>query len=240
MKAMIFAAGLGTRLGELSREKPKALVDINGKTALRLAAEKLSSAGFNDLIVNIHHHPALMAEEIEQLRSDGFRITVSDETEELLDTGGGLMRARHFFTDEPFICYNVDIFTDLDLSDMYQKHLASGALATLAVRHRPGNRFYLVDKTGRIRGWRNVATKEEIITVNSSTGLEEIAFSGIHVLSPEVFDKMPAGIYTMTSLYLMLAGKNRIMTYRHDEGYWFDCGTPANLEKIRDYLSSPR
>ena len=152
MKAMIFAAGLGTRLGELSREKPKALVDINGKTALRLAAEKLSSAGFNDLIVNIHHHPALMAEEIEKLRIDGFNITISDETDELLDTGGGLMRARHFFTDEPFLCYNVDIFTDLDISDMYQQHLASGALATLAVRHRPGNRFYLVDKSGRDPG----------------------------------------------------------------------------------------
>lgn len=237
MKAMIFAAGLGTRLGELSRERPKALVDVNGKTALRLAAEKLVASGFDDLLVNIHHHPALMAEEIEKLRNDGFRITVSDETDELLDTGGGLVKARHFFTDKPFICYNVDIFTDLDISDMYKQHLASGALATLAVRHRQGNRFYLVDKTGRIRGWRNMATREEIITVGSSRGLEEIAFSGIHVLSPEVFDKMPAGIYTMTSLYLMLAGKDRIMTYLHDNGYWFDCGTPAKLNKIRDYLS---
>jgi NDP-sugar pyrophosphorylase family protein len=179
-----------------------------------------------------------MMEEIEKLRSDGFMITVSDESDELLDTGGGLLKARHFFTDkQPFICYNVDIFTDLDISDMYQQHLASGALATLAVRHRPGNRFYLVDNSGRVRGWRNVATKEEIITVGSSRGLDEIAFSGIHVLSPEVFDKMPAGIYTMTSLYLMLAGKNRIMAYLHDEGYWFDCGTPANLKKIQDYLS---
>ncbi len=237
MKAMIFAAGLGTRLGELSRERPKALVDVNGMTALRLAAGKLASAGFDDLIVNIHHHPALMMEEIEKLRSDGFRVTVSDETDGLLDTGGGLLKARHFFTDKPFICYNVDIFTDLNISDMYQQHLAYGALATLAVRHRPGNRFYLVDGTGRIRGWRNIATREEIITIGSSKGLEEIAFSGIQVLSPEIFEKMPAGIYTMTSLYLTLAGKNRIMTYPHDQGYWFDCGTPANLEKIRNYLN---
>ena len=236
MKAMIFAAGLGTRLGELSRKRPKALVDVNGKTALRLAAAKLVSEGFDDLIINIHHHPSLMTEEIEKLRSDGFMITVSDETDELLDTGGGLMRARHFFTGEPFLCYNVDIFTDLDISDMYQQHLTSGALATLAVRHRPGNRFYLVDKSGRIRGWRNVAIKEEIITVTNTKGLEEIAFSGIHVLSPEIFDKMPGGIYTMTSLYLMLARENKIMSYPHDDGYWFDCGTPANLEKIRDFL----
>ena len=119
MKAMIFAAGLGTRLGEISREKPKALVDVNGKTALRLAAEKLAAAGFDDLIVNIHHHPALMKEEIERLRSDGLRITVSDETAELLDTGGGLLKARYFFSAEPFLCYNVDIFTDLDISDLH-------------------------------------------------------------------------------------------------------------------------
>ena len=237
MKAMIFAAGLGTRLGELSRERPKALVDVNGKTALRLAAEKLAAAGFDDLLVNIHHHPALMKEEIEKLCGDGFRITISDETAELLDTGGGLLNARGFFDREPFLCYNVDIFTDLDIRDLYKRHLDSGALATLAVRHRPGNRFFLVDRTGRIRGWRNVATKEEIITVSSSKGLEEIAFSGIHVLSPEILDMMPEGIYTMTSLYLMLAGKNRIMAHLHDEGYWFDCGTPQNLEKIRKHLA---
>lgn len=237
MKAMIFAAGLGTRLGELSRERPKALVDINGKTALRLATEKLAAAGFDDLIVNIHHHPALMMEEIEKLRSEGYSVAVSDESDELLDTGGGLLKARNFFDGKPFICYNVDIFTDLDIRDMYNQHLASGALATLAVRHRPGNRFYLVDNSGRIRGWRNIASKEEIITIGTSRGLQETAFSGIHVLSPDIFDMMPAGIYTMTSFYLMLAGKNRIMTYLHDEGYWFDCGTPANLEKIRDYIS---
>ena len=237
MKAMIFAAGLGTRLGEMSRERPKALVDVNGKTALRMAAEKLAAAGFDDLLVNIHHHPALMREEIERLRTDGFRITISDETAELLDTGGGLLNARSFFVPEPFICYNVDIFTDLDIRDLYQRHLASGALATLAVRHRPGNRFFLVDKSGRIRGWRNIATKEEIISVNSSKGLEEIAFSGIHVLSPEILDMMPEGIYTMTSIYLMLAGRNMIMAYLHDDGYWFDCGTPQNLEKIRKHLA---
>lgn len=236
MKAMIFAAGLGSRLGELSRERPKALVDVNGKSALRMAVQRLAAAGFDDVLVNIHHHPALMKEEIERLCSDGFRITISDESAELLDTGGGLLHARNFFSTEPFICYNVDIFTDLALSDLYQKHISSDALATLAVRHRPGNRFFLVDKSGRVRGWRNVATKEEIITVNSSKGLEEIAFSGIHVISPEILDMMPEGIYSMTSIYLMLAGKNRIMTYLNDDGYWFDCGTPQNLEKIRAHL----
>lgn len=236
MKAMIFAAGLGTRLGELSRERPKALVEISGRSALGLACEKLTTSGFDDIIINIHHHPALMLEEIEKLRSEGFKITVSDESAELLDTAGGLLKARPFFADEPFICYSVDIFTDLDLREMYIKHLATGALATLATRHRFGTRFLLVDKNGRMCGWRNVATKEEITTKGSSSGLSETGFSSIQILSPSIFDLMPQGIYSLTSLYLMLAREHKIMTYPHDDGYWFDCGTPANLEKIRKYL----
>jgi len=236
MKALIFAAGLGTRLGDLTAEKPKALMDINGKTALRIAVEKLTSSGFDDIIVNVHHHPDKMKEEIERLRKDGFRITISDETEKLLDTGGGLYKAKQFFSDQPFLCYCVDIFTDIDLKALYENHLSGGALATLAVRHRPGNRFLLVDRKGRMRGWCNIATHEEILTVDSRKGLEEIAFSGIHVISPQIFDKMPEGIYTMTAIYLMLAGKNVINTFRHDEGYWFDCGTPANLDKIRLHI----
>jgi len=235
MKAMIFAAGLGTRLGEISRERPKALVDINGKTALRIAVENLAGCGFGDIMVNLHHHPALMMQEIEQLRADGYKITVSDESEELLDTGGGLYKAQSFFTDGPFVCYNVDIFTDLNIKALYDHHLAVKALATLAVRHRPGNRFLLVDRHGRVRGWCNKATKEEILTVDSRKGLDEIAFSGIQVVSPAIFEMMPAGIYSMISLLLMVAGKNVISSLLHDEGYWFDCGTPQNLEKIRSF-----
>lgn len=236
MKAMIFAAGLGTRLGEMTRTRPKALADINGRTMLELTAEKLVSAGFDDLIINIHHHPEQMLEEIEKLRTKGFVITVSDERDELLDTAGGLYRARSFFGDEPFLAHNVDEFTDLDLPTMYRQHIASGALATLAVRHRPGNRMLLTDAAGRVRGWRNNATKEEIITVESSRKLEEVGFSGIQVLSPAIFDLMQEGIYSLTSLYLMLAKNHLIMTCLHDYGYWFDCGTPKNLEKIRALL----
>lgn len=237
MKAMIFAAGLGTRLGEISREKPKALVDINGKTALEIAAERVTSAGFNDIMVNVHHHPALMNEEIERLRSKGYKISVSDETDGLLDTGGGLYKVRHFFNDGPFICYNVDIFTDLDIRELYDHHNKTGALATLAVRHRTGNRFLLVDGNGRMRGWCNKATHEEILTTGSRKGLSEIAFSAIQIVSPSMFEMMPEGIYSMISILLMLAGKNRIMTYLHDSGYWFDCGTPENLNRIRSFLS---
>lgn len=236
MKAMIFAAGLGTRLGDMTRTRPKALADINGMTMLELTVEKLVRAGFDDLIVNIHHHPEQMLEEIEKLRLKGYSITVSDERDELLDTAGGLFKARHFFGDAPFLAHNVDEFTDLDLAAMYSQHTASGAVATLAVRHRPGNRMLLVDGKGRLRGWRNNATKEEILTVESNRKLEEVGFSGIQVLSPSIFDLMTEGIYSLTSLYLMLAKNHVIMTCLHDYGYWFDCGTPQNLEKIRKHL----
>lgn len=233
---MIFAAGLGTRLGDMTRTRPKALADINGRTMLELTAEKLAGAGFDDLVVNIHHHPEQMLEEIEKLRRKGYTITVSDERDELLDTAGGLYRARGFFGEEPFLAHNVDEFTDLDLPAMYRQHIASGALATLAVRHRPGNRMLLVDAAGRLRGWRNNATKEEILTVESNRKLEEVGFSGIQMLSPAIFDLMQEGIYSLTSLYLMLAKNHQIMTCLHDYGYWFDCGTPQNLDKIRAHL----
>jgi NDP-sugar pyrophosphorylase family protein len=236
MKAMIFAAGLGTRLGEMTRTRPKALADINGRTMLELTAEKLVRAGFDNLMINIHHHPEQMLEEIERLRQRGYDITISDERDGLLDTAGGLYRARSFFGSEPFLAHNVDEFTDLDLTGMYRQHVESGALATLAVRHRPGNRQLLIDATGRLRGWRNNATKEEIITLESNRKLEEVGFSGIQVLSPAIFELMQEGVYSLTSLYLMLAGKHLIMTCLHDYGYWFDGGTPQNLEKIRAHL----
>lgn len=236
MKAMVFAAGLGTRLGEMTAARPKALADVNGRTMLEHIAERVSEAGFNDIVVNIHHHPDLMIQEIENLRRKGYSITISDESGELLDTAGGLYRARGFFDSEPFLVHNVDEFTDIDLEAMYRHHLASGALATLASRHSRGNRMLLVDRSGRLRGWRNNATKEEILTVDSNRRLEELAFMGIHVISPAIFNLMEEGIYSLTSLYLMLAGKHTVMTFIHDGGYWFDCGTPQNLEKVRAHL----
>ncbi len=237
MKAMIFAAGLGTRLGEITEHIPKALVDINGKTALRIAAERLTEQGFDDIVVNIHHHPQAMLDEINTLNNEGFKLTVSDESESLLDTGGGLYNARSFFSDEPFLVYNVDIFSDIDLIKLYNHHIESSAIATLAVRHRNGNRMLLIDRNGRMRGWCNNTTKEEIIALESRKGLQEIAFTGIHVLSPGIFSLMQEGVYSMTSLYLMIAGSQFIDTFLYDDGYWFDCGTPSNLEKIRKHLS---
>jgi NDP-sugar pyrophosphorylase family protein len=233
MKAMIMAAGKGTRLGEITRSLPKALVQINGKTVLQLAAEKCSAHGFDDIIINVHHFADLVEEEVRRLNKKGFRISVSDERELLLENGGGLYKARYFFKDEPFLLYNVDIVSDFDLSALYRFHLEKKGLATLAVRHRPGKRFLLVDKNGQLRGWRNISTGEEILAGVSGDGLSEIAFSSMHIVEPEIFNYMHEGIYSMIDLYLNLAADHNIYTLKHDEGYWIDVGTPESLEFVR-------
>jgi MurNAc alpha-1-phosphate uridylyltransferase len=230
---MILAAGKGTRLGRITETIPKVLVDINGKSVLELAVEKCSNSGFDDIIINVHHFAEMVMDEAERLRKKGFRITISDERDKLLETGGGLYKARYFFDRDPFLLFNADIFTDLDLTAMFRFHLAKKGLAALAVRNRRGNRFFLVDEEGIIRGWCNKATGEDIITCTETEGLSEIAFSGIHIIDPEIFTYMSEGVYTMTSLYIRLAPKHNIFTYRYDGGYWYDIGTPENLEIVR-------
>jgi NDP-sugar pyrophosphorylase family protein len=238
MKAMIFAAGMGKRLGEITRSIPKALVDINGKSALHLAVERCSSHGFDDIVVNVHHFADMVEEEVARLNRQGYRISVSDERDGLLENGGGLYRARHFFDSNPFLLYNVDIISDLDLSALYHYHLHKKGLATLAVRHREGARFLLVDDKGQLRGWRNRTSGEQILACQSSEGLEEIAFSSMHIAEPEIFSYMKEGKYTLIDLYLSLAGDHNIYTLKHDEGYWVDVGTPESLDRVRKLLSS--
>jgi N-acetyl-alpha-D-muramate 1-phosphate uridylyltransferase len=236
MKAMIFAAGLGTRLGRITETVPKALVDINGKTVLHRAVERCTSYGFNDIIINVHHFADMVEEEVRKLNKMGFTISVSDERDQLLENGGGLYKAKDFFDSNPFLLYNVDIVSDLSLTRLFELHLEKKGLATLAVRHRPGKRFLLIDEDGRLRGWRNIATGEQILTGSTHEGLSEIAFSSMHILEPEIFSYMQAGKYSMIDLYLKLAGNHPVYTLKHDEGYWIDVGTPESLESVRKLL----
>lgn len=236
MKAMIFAAGLGTRLGEITKTVPKALVEINGKTILELAVEKLVPFGFDDIIINVHHFASKVKLEITRLQKKGYIISIADESDLLLDTGGGLYNARKFFNDDPFLLYNVDIITDLNLSDLYNYHISNSALATLAVRERPGNRFLLIDRKGRLKGWFNKATNEKIIAGSLNGIISEVAFSGIHIVNPEIFKYMEDGVYSMISLYLKIASGHKILTYKSSEGYWVDIGTAEKLEYCRKML----
>jgi N-acetyl-alpha-D-muramate 1-phosphate uridylyltransferase len=236
MKAMIFAAGLGKRLGTITESVPKALVDINGKTALHRAVEKCTSSGFNEIIINVHHFPEMVEQEVRLLNRLGFNISVSDERDGLLENGGGLYKARSFFDERPFLLYNVDIVSDLDLNRLFSLHLEKRGLATLAVRHRPGKRFLLIDNSGQLRGWRNISTGEQILAGATDEGLSEIAFSSLHIVEPEIFNYMTEGKYSMIDLYLKLASDHNIYTLKHDEGYWIDIGTPESLDQVRKLL----
>jgi len=233
MKAMILAAGKGTRLGRITQNIPKVLVDINGKSMLHRAVEKCTASGFDDIIINVHHFADMVEEEIRKLNKKGFRITVSDERAMLLETGGGLFKARDFFDRDPFLVYNADIITDLDISTLFSFHLKNNGLATLAVRNREGIRYYLVNSEGLLRGWTNKATGERILTGPENEKLYEIAFSSIHIINPEIFRYMTDGVYTMTALYLHLASAHNIFTCRFDGGYWANVGTPEILEEVR-------
>jgi NDP-sugar pyrophosphorylase family protein len=238
MKAMIFAAGLGTRLGTITRTTTKALLDINGKTVLHRAVEKCSTSGFDDIIINVHHFAEEVEKEIEYLRKSGYNISVSDERDGLLENGGGLFKAKWFFDDNPFLLYNADIISDYDIPALFRFHRQKGCLATLATRHRPGKRFILVDSEGRLRGWRNVETGEEKLRgVATSDGLEEIAFSSMHIVEPEIFNYMRPGKYSMIDLYLELAAEHTVYTLKDDGGYWVDVGTPESLDRVRKILS---
>lgn len=239
MKAMIFAAGLGTRLGKMTGKMPKALVAPGGITLLEMAVAKLAAAGFNDIIINIHHFGEMVREKAEMLVSGKLRISVSDETDKLLDTGGGLYKARYFFDHEPFLLYNVDIVTDLSLEALYSWHIRNGGLATLAVRHREGNRFLLVDDKGILRGWINRKSARTIYA-DENMAFNRVAFSGIHVVSPEIFNYMDDGVYSMTGLYLSLVTSHRINTFLHDEGYWIDVGTEENLNRCEEIMDRRR
>lgn len=236
MKAMIFAAGMGKRLGSITQSIPKALVDINGKTVLHRAVEKCSLAGFDDIIINVHHFADQVEEEVQKLNKAGFSVSVSDERDGLLENGGGLYKARDFFDNNPFLLYNVDIISDLDLSALYRLHLQKKGLATLAVRHRPDKKFLLVDDQGQLRGWRNIATKEQRPAGLDDRGLSEIAFSSMHIAEPEIFEYMRDGVYSLIDLYLELVTQHNIFTLKHDEGYWVDVGTPDSLEYVRELL----
>jgi len=236
MKAMILAAGKGTRLGKLTEKTPKALIGINGKSILQLAVEKCNSAGFDDIIINVHHFADKVETEVERLNRKGFRISVSDERDMLLETGGGLFKAKEFFDKKPFLLYNADIISDINLKSLYDFHIQNTGIATLVVRKRPGNRFFLIDEHGILKGWCNKSRGERIITGDENEGLSEIAFSGMHIIDPEIFKYMKEGVYTMTGLYIQLAASHKINTYCCNEGYWFDIGTPEKLEEARNFL----
>lgn len=237
MKAMILAAGLGTRLRPLTNDRPKALVEINGRTLLEITLGRLRAAGITDVIVNTHHFADLV-EQFLGSRDFGMRIAISHEPV-LLDTGGGLKHAAWFFDDEPFVLHNVDVLTNIDLASMLRFHREQDALAVLATQDRATSRPLLFDRRCELCG-RIVADGEREMARPLETELRPLAFDGIHILSPRIFDLLlEEGVFSIIPAYLRLAAAGEsIRCYRADEFYWRDLGRPEHLEQAAVDIAS--
>jgi len=231
MKAMVFAAGLGTRLRPLTDGRPKALVTIGGRTLLEIALTRLRNFGVGEAIVNVHHFAEQIVAYLAANHNFGMRIEVSRE-EVLLDTGGGLKKAAWFFDEleEPFVVHNVDVLSSIDLARMVEFHTEHNALATLAVAARTTSRPLLFDAGCQLRG-RGVRNQSESAPDGPAPGLQSLAFSGIHVLSPRIFPKLiEEGAFSIVDAYLRLAAQGEsILGLRADGAYWRDLGQPENL-----------
>jgi NDP-sugar pyrophosphorylase family protein len=235
MKAMIFAAGLGTRLINETSDKPKALVGVGGKPLLQRAIEKLKAEGITEIVVNVHHFSELVISFINE-HDFGIPIHISNESEKLLDTGGGLKKAAHYFVGhEPILIYNVDILSNLNMQDLVKNHRQSKALVTVAVRIRDTQRYYKFDQEMNLVGWINKKTGETKISVPEKyENAIAMAYSGFHVIQPEIFSLMPeTDRFSVTDFYLELAKTHLVKGFVDDSDLWMDVGKPEQLEEAR-------
>jgi NDP-sugar pyrophosphorylase family protein len=248
MKAMILAAGLGTRLYPFTADHPKALYPYEGIPLLKHAIDHLTIAGITDIIVNVHHFADQIADYLRLNNNFNTNISLSDETGELLETGGGLKKARWFFNaGEDFIVRNVDLISDLDLNALIANHRESAALATLAVRRRVTSRYFLFDSGMNLAGWENT-TKGDFVWSTPKNGKQQginsgspdknsdyqrFAFSGIQVMNSRIFDLIAEeGKFSLTAMYLRLSGDQCIKGYLESGDFWMDIGSlPAGRAK---------
>jgi NDP-sugar pyrophosphorylase family protein len=249
MKAIIFAAGLGTRLRPLTDKRPKALVEINGRTMLEITISRLRSFGVGEVIINVFHFADMIESYLFANNNFGLRIEISRE-ETLLDTGGGLKKAAHFFLknsrqdsgdsgngpsqpEEPFIIHNVDVLSTIDLDRMVQFHKSNKALATLAVQDRKTSRYLLFNDQLQLCGRRSGSE-----LVDGRPGMHALAFSGIHIISPRLLPMLSEdGAFSIISSYMRLAAEDeKILAFRADEYYWRDLGKPESIAQAAEDL----
>ena len=248
MKAMIFAAGLGTRLRPLTDDRPKALVEIEGRTLLEIALARVRDLGIREVVINAHHFADKLVEYLAAHDNFGLRIDVSRE-EVLLDTGGGLKKAAHFFLadaratkgDEPILVHNVDVLSTIDLTRMAEEHAANRALATLAVQDRKTSRYLLFDENMRLCG-RRIGDDTTAEIVRRSGRVIPLAFSGIHIVSPRLLTKLTEeGVFSIIASYLRLAqAEETIAGFRADGYYWRDLGRPNDLKQAAKDMKEQR
>ncbi|MFT3846452.1 MAG: sugar phosphate nucleotidyltransferase [Lacibacter sp.] len=237
MKAMIFAAGLGTRFKPWTDTHPKALAPVNGKSLLQLNIEYLQQYGITDVVVNVHHFADQIIAAVEQNKGWGSNIVISDERDEVLETGGGLLKAAHLLDgDEPFVTINVDVLTDLDLNQLLAFHKRHQPLISFAVTNRKTARNFLFDETSRLCGWRNNITGEEkgphlFFSEERKKALVEKAYSCVVVFEPDVFSVIrQKGKFSLTETYLDLAKDYLVMGYDHSGDKFVDVGKPDSVK----------
>jgi len=244
VKAMILAAGLGTRLRPLTDDRPKALVEVGGRTLLEITLARLRAFGVGEVIVNVHHFADMVVDYLKAKNNFGMHIDISRE-DVLLDTGGGLKKGGWFFTemsrhpDEPFVLHNVDVISTIDLERMVQFHREHAALATLAVQERETSRYLLFDEQGRLCG-RRAGRERPSELVPSSAQVQTLAFSGIHIISPRLFAMMTEeGVFSIITSYLRLAKQGeKILSFCADEYYWRDLGRLENVARAEQDLKN--
>jgi NDP-sugar pyrophosphorylase family protein len=231
MKAMILAAGFGTRLKPFTDQHPKALATVNGKTILQRNIEYLASFGITDVIVNVHHFADQIIDCIKENNGFESHISISDERDEVLETGGGIKKAAWFFekNTEPFVVINVDVLTDMNLNKMIFQHQQNNPLATLAVTSRTTSRYFLFDESNHLCGWKNEKTGEQKISRKSGK-FSQKAFSGVHIISPKIFPLIKMeGKFSMVNVYLELAKTPIIEAFDHSDSKFIDVGKPDSI-----------
>ena len=245
MKAMVLAAGLGTRLKPLTNNRPKALVEVAGRTLLEITLTRLRTFGIHEVIVNVHHFGDMIENYLKTNNNFGLQIEVSREDELLLDTGGGLKKAARFFQqglpEEPFILHNVDVISNIDFGEMLKFHETEKALATLALQDRESTRYLLFDESLELCGRQSGRNgKQEL--VRPSKKLLPLAFSGIHVISPRFLTKMSEdGVFSIVDTYLRVAEQGeKILGFRADRFYWRDLGRPESVAQAAADIGSKR
>jgi NDP-sugar pyrophosphorylase family protein len=246
MKAMILAAGLGTRLRPLTDDRPKALVEVGGRTLLDVTLSRLRNFEVHEVIINAHHFADMVIDYLKANNNFGMHVEVSRE-DDLLDTGGGLKKAASFLKysvghsgeDAPFILHNVDVISTIDLGRMVQFHSDNHALATLAVQERETSRYLLFDERRQLCGRRSGRDKA-LELVGPAQQVQAWAFSGIHIISPRIFGMMTEeGAFPIIDSYLRLAAQHeKILAFRADEYYWRDLGRPENIAKAEQDLKN--
>jgi NDP-sugar pyrophosphorylase family protein len=240
MKAMILAAGLGTRLRPLTNDKPKALVPFMGVPMLEIIIQRLLAAGVDSIVVNIHHYARQVIAFMESRNYYNDRVILSDESDMLMDTGGGLLKARPDLEDDkPFILHNVDVYTNLDIKKLYDHHQKNDALITLAVTGRQTSRSLLFDQDGYLAGWKHNQTGERKVVRDTPGTLRAFANSCVHVLDQDFFKfNRLKGIMSLTDIYLDLAAEHNIASFVHSEDFWYNLGLLESFREAEQELKS--